>query len=68
MQRSRRKFLKVAGLSAITLPFAGLLANSAAKCKDEVEYGGWKQYSVDITVRRKHECKADCRAGHLTQG
>ena len=48
-QLTRRKFIKIAGLGGILLPFAGLLAYSATKCKDEVEYGGWKQYAVNIT-------------------
>jgi hypothetical protein len=45
----RRKFLKIAGFGAISLPFAGLIANSATKCKAEPEYLDWKQYEVSIT-------------------
>ena len=49
MKIGRRKFLKIAGFGAISLPFAGEVANRLAECKKEEEYPDWKQYEVSIT-------------------
>ena len=49
MQKDRRNFMKFALSLPICIPFAYLQGNRAPICKDEVEYGDWKTYGVDIT-------------------